>query len=468
MIIIRWTLLLVSFTLIIVVAAFLFIQTPDTLETKFNEVNQLFPLLPTYGLEGTIATKIIPSDILGGETNALDAAEVSFIDNETHLSRAGIFIMKTLNKTYEHDYSICGRFHGYTLESASVIPLPINSTHVTWFWYVPLIKKDEPNRALIFSIFVDENNSSFVVDSRWIHDNYPNPIDDKYQYILTVEIWAYTYEDAYKLLQQTLNNLERYGKVSYANTIKPSIPQVFIKSIEYSDNKILLNVQSFENMRVQFDVGMRQRNNREYAFSFERNETLSIGSNNIEIPAPDMQDAVVSLKTDDLVDKAYVGTGFWFSFGDPQTTVNLILRNDTQFKGLGNGGLAFASSAEMVGITRSPGGYAALGYALGPHGKPSDVRQYKSLTFYARGNDRQYDVLITSDSITDFDYHRFTFTAPREGRQFSIPISSFKQKGFGIPVKFSGNDVRTIAWASVNATPGQTFSLFIGNASFII
>lgn len=438
-------------------------------EISLEEVHKLFPLLPRIGPEETMALNYIPPDALGGETNALDAAAVKFVDNSTHSVKAVAAVIRCLNKTYEHDHSICNRFHGYTLESASAVPLPVNDTLISWFWFMSLKKGRSLDKAIVFAVFVDEDNSSIVVDSRWLHDFYPNPIDKRYEYALSFEIWAYAFEDVYGLLNETLKSLRSYGKLSFINTAKPISAKAFIKSVEYSKNAIKLEVQSTlsEDIIVNFNIGMRQHNNRDYSFAFDCNRTLKPGYNVVEIPAKNMLDAVVSMQVDGFLDKVYVGTGFWFTFSDPQSTSTLIMGNDTPFEAVSKGNLAFASSAEMVGTVRTPGGYVALGYALGPHGKPVDLGEYNALTFYARGNDKLYDVLITSDSINDFDYHRFTFIAPNEGKQFIVPLSSFKQKGSGISVRFSGNDVRTVTWASVNASPGQTLDLFIGNASFI-
>lgn len=36
----------------------------------------------------------------------------------------------------------------------------------------------------------------------------------------------------------------------------------------------------------------------------------------------------------------------------------------------------------------------------------------------------------------------FNFTAPKEGKQFVIPFSSFKQQGWGEKVEFTGMDVK--------------------------
>ena len=442
--------------------------------SSFNIPLQLSPLLtlqdiiPTIGPEGTTAINVTPTQPLGGGTNAVDAAAVNFADTVNLSTKAVVAVTKTINKTYEHDYSVCGRFHGYTLETASVIPFIRDGTNVSWFWCTSAQKGEILEKAIIFAVFVDEDQSRFTVDSQWLYENYPDPINNNYEYALNFQIWASSFEEAYKLLQRTLKNLENYGTVSFTNTVEPIPPSLFIKSAEYSGGNIKMEVQSWrtENQTVQFFGGMRYLDNRTISVPFEYNRTIELGTNIVELPAPNMLDAVILIKVNDFLDKVYVGSGFWFVFSDPQSNVTLVLENCTQFSGISSNDLSLAGCAKMIGNITTPNGYVGIGQALNPNGRPIDVSQYQVLTFYAKGDGKSYSVKIETDSVDDYDHHQFIFTAFEEGRQFVIPLSSFIQQGWGKPIPFTGKDVKIVSWVTASKTHDNSVNLSIDNAAF--
>lgn len=435
---------------------------------QFSPLLTLQDIIPTIGPEGTIAINVTPAQPLGGGTNAVDAAAVNFVDTVNPSTKAVVAVIKTINRTYEHDYSVCGRFHGYKLESASVIPFVINETNVSWFWCTSARKGEILENAMIFSVFVDEDQSQFTVDSQWLYDNYPNPIDNNYDYALSFQIWASSFEEAYNLLQRTLENLENYGTVSFTNIVEPIPPSLFIKSAEYSGGNIKMEVQSWrtENLTVQFFGSIRYLDNRTISVPFEYNRTIELGTNIVELPAPNMLDAVVLTKVNDFLDKVYAGGGFWFVFSDPQSNVTLVLENCTQFSSISSNDLSLAGCAKMIGNITTPNGYVGIAQGLNPNGRPIDVSQHQVLTFYARGDGKSYSVKIETDSVDDYDHHQFIFTASEEGRQFVIPLSSFIQQGWGKPIAFTGKDVKIVSWVTASKTHDNSVNLFIDNTAF--
>jgi hypothetical protein len=98
---------------------------------------------------------------------------------------------------------------------------------------------------------------------------------------------------------------------------------------------------------------------------------------------------------------------------------------------------------------------------------PVDVSQYGALTFFAKGDGKSYQVKVEMASVEDYDYHQFVFTAPPEWRQFVIPLSLFKQQGWGQLVPFTRIDVRTVAWASVGPHCDDSVQLSIDRVAFV-
>jgi RHS repeat-associated protein len=395
-------------------------------EPQSNPLVTLEDILPTEGPEGTTAVPFTRADILKltnvdllRVTNAVEAKGMDFVDNSTSQVKAVVLAIKTIGETYEHDYSACNRFHDHTLESAAPVALPDvlpGITEVPWFWYVSTADGEVVGEALLFTVFVDEDQESFTVDSRWLADNYPDPIDPAYDYVFNFQIWSSSSEEAYKLLRRTLENLSGYGTVSFANTVKPVSPVVLIKSAEYSNDSIKMMVQSWlpETQTVRFFGPVRYTDD-VAIHNLEFNVTLEPGINIIELPEANMLDAIIFVAVNGFLDKVYVGTAYWFAFDDSDSNgtskVSLTHRNTTHPPREGD--LSLDGCAEMAGIVNKIGnksGWIGLGRALKTDESPTDVSQYKALTFFAKGDGKKYGVKLKTGSVTDNDYHQFVFT----------------------------------------------------------
>ena len=192
-------------------------------------------VLPMQGPAGTVATPVTPTVQIGGATNAVDAAAVNFVADSDQAVKAVVFATKTITRTYEHDYPVCNRFQGYTLESAAPIAmsgvLP-GSPAAPWFWYASMTKGSLVEEAFTFVAFVDEDNKTFTIDSRWLADDYPRPEPPPYDYVFNFQVWGSSAEDAYGLLRHTLANLAALPgwTVSFASTAEPTPPALLFKS----------------------------------------------------------------------------------------------------------------------------------------------------------------------------------------------------------------------------------------------
>jgi RHS repeat-associated protein len=438
-------------------------------------------VIPTEGPEGTTAVSFTRADILKltnvdllRVTNAVEAKGMDFVDNETSQVKAVALAIKTIGKTYEHDYSTCNRFHDHTLESAAPISLPgvlPGITEVPWFWYVSTTDGEVVGEALIFTVFVDEDQKSFTVDSRWLADNYPNPIDPAYDYVFNFQIWSSSSEEVYKLLRRTLENLAGYGTVSFANTVKPASPAVIIKSAEYSNDSIRIKVQSWlpETQTVRLFGPVRYIND-VAIHNLEFDVTLEPGINIIELPEANMLDAIIFVEVNGFLDKVYVGTAYWFAFDDSDSNgtsqVSLTHRNTTHPPREGD--LSMDGCAEMAGIVNKIGnksGWIGLGRALKTDESPTDVSQYKALTFFAKGDGKKYSAKLKIESVMESDYHQFVFTVSPEWKQYVIPYTLFEQQGWGKSVQLNGTDVKSVLWLTIGA-PHESVELWVDGVAF--
>jgi RHS repeat-associated protein len=352
-----------------------------------NQLVTLEDVIPTEGPESTTAVSSTPGFDVSGITNAVDVKAIDFVNNASQV-KAAVLVTETMGEIYEHDYSVCNRFHGYTLESAAPVAFPDvlpGTTDIPWFWYLSMTNDKFVEEAFIFTVFVDEDKASFTIDSRWLADYYPSSIDSDYEYVFNFRIWASSSEEAYKLLGRTLEKLSNHGTVSFANTAEPVHPTVIIKSAEYADEKIRMTVQSWlpETQAVRFFGTMRHNTNRNI-IPFEYNTTIEPGVNIVELPAENMHDALVFTKTDGFLDKVFISNRIYllvddFSDIDPR---NYLGGNSLLF--LNNASIVSSYHEESlrldynVSFDNSYAGYMTLLNEL-------DLTPYNSVTFLVKG-----------------------------------------------------------------------------------
>jgi NADH dehydrogenase [ubiquinone] 1 alpha subcomplex assembly factor 1 len=445
---------------------------PEAAAAPLSSPVALYDTLPMQGPAGTHPVTATLTQNFLNVTNAVEAYSVDFVDDQTAEHRAQVFALKTLDGAYGHDYSVCERFHGFTLDAVTYQAYPDLSSDAPWFWQCTIHKDTAVERALLFTVLVDEDATpaQFLVDSRWLDDYYkPNPIYPPYDYMLNFQIWSRSSEgEAADLMRRTIDNLKKIGTLSFFNTTQPISPTVFIKAASYSAGTIHLAMQSSlaESRTVHFLVSMRPYTDTTIGLELNFDESVMPGTNPIELPVNDMLDAVVLSQVDDFLDKVYVGNGFWFVFGDGQSAV---VRHDPVCDGRGfENALELQGCAGMTGTITTASGFVGLARTLNPNGMPVDVSGYRALTFMARGDGKSYQVKIETNAVKDRDYHQFVFTPPvGEWRQYIIPLSSFKQQGWGTAVPLTATDVKSVAWASVGAHSGDAVQLDIDRVAFI-
>ena len=453
---------------------------PTSEQGQPDSLVSLADIIPTKGPAGTEAIPITPSGPFEVNSNAVDAAAMDFVDTKTSLNKATVYATKTISRTYNHDYPLCNRFHDYTLETTVAIPLPgalSGTTDIPWFWYISMTKDDLVEEGFIFSVFIDEDAKTFTVDSHWLSDQYPAPEAPDYDYVFNFQIWSSSSEEAYKLVRRTLTNLSNFEqdwRVIFANTEEPVAPAVLIKSVELICDTVRIKVQSWlpQTQTVSFCGFMRYPSDRENNVPFEHGVTLEPGFNIVELPLGNILDALIHIQVNDFTDRVYVGTGSWFSFADSggYSETTLTLPNCAETTNLTSSDFVLAGCAGITGRV-DVNGWAGMARTLNPNDLPIDVSQYQALTFFARGDGKSYRVSIETDSVRQLDssdFHQFVFTTSSEWRQFVIPLSYFSQRGWD-PTKivpFTGEDVVSIAWASV-VGPLESINLEVDGVAFI-
>lgn len=106
-----------------------------------------------------------------------------------------------------------------------------------------------------------------------------------------------------------------------------------------------------------------------------------------------------------------------------------------------------AHYAGSIGDNRPPYSWAQLQVFLNREKGPQDLRGYRSVRFFAKGDGGRYSVGLIKQAVTDYDHFKQEFVAPSEWTFVALPISGFLQAGWGKRVPKSFDDVWQIQFS---------------------
>jgi hypothetical protein len=84
-----------------------------------------------------------------------------------------------------------------------------------------------------------------------------------------------------------------------------------------------------------------------------------------------------------------------------------------------------------LGDNRPPYSWAQLQVFLTPDKSPKDLRNFRSIHFWVKGDGGRYSVSLSKQAITDYDHFKQEFVAPSSWTPIALPISGFAQAGWG-------------------------------------
>ena len=448
-------------------------QSADLIALK-----DIIPMTGPAGTQPVLLTPTVPFDI---GSNAVEAEAVDFVVSGTSTNKGTVFITKTIDGTYDHDYVVCNRFHGYTLEATAAVPLDGFASvakGTPWVWYTSMRKGQFLDEAFNFVVFVDEKRKLFTVDSHWLTEQYPTAQTVGHDYILNVWIWSPSAQVAYNLMIQSLGKLGALDgwKLGFTNTVQPVAPSVMIKSAQLAGNTVNLTVQSWlpASRVVTFSGYFRRPTDRSANVAFTYDAKLDPGFNTVTFPLPNPLDALVDIEVNNFKDRVYIGGASFFGFDDHTiggtSTYKLDIPACSEPTNLKADDFFVAGCATLTG-TIGPNGWAGMAITLNVNDVPTDVSAYHALTFFAKGDGKSYRVNLETEAVRQLgstDFHQFVFTTSSEWRQFVIPFSALKQLGWD-PAKMvplTGQGVVSIAWASVGG-PLDSINLSVDRVAFV-
>ncbi len=100
-----------------------------------------------------------------------------------------------------------------------------------------------------------------------------------------------------------------------------------------------------------------------------------------------------------------------------------------------------------LGDNRPPYSWAQLQVFLNSTKAPVDLRGFRSVRFWAKGDGGRYAVVLAKQSVTDYDHFRQEFVATSDWTQIALPLSDFAQAGWGKKQPNVFDDVAMIQFA---------------------
>ncbi|MES1186152.1 MAG: CIA30 family protein [Myxococcales bacterium] len=100
-----------------------------------------------------------------------------------------------------------------------------------------------------------------------------------------------------------------------------------------------------------------------------------------------------------------------------------------------------------IGDNRPPYSWAQLQVFLNSGKTPTDLRGYRSIRFWAKGDGGRYAVVLSKQAVTDYDHFRQEFVATSAWSEITLPLSGFVQAGWGKKLPTVFDDVTQIQFS---------------------
>lgn len=304
-------------------------------------------------------------------TNASDIYSVDYLKNNSSI--AALMVIKTDEKVYEHSKFICDRFLGAELLSVSTLQIREQN------FIKSIIKQPNGERefTVTFSARLDVNDK-FVIESHWNIDAYR-----KDAHFYNFQIWSNSIDDLIVLGEEVLKLLEVNSPIN--SFVVSSPPPVFVKSAQYKNGKVLLNIiNNNDSKNVKIEGGMKRSETSKtediqlYSAIDGCLQTLSVNTGNLF----DLGFRISS-ELSDIPDDLFVADAPWglddSAGGSIVETYEVLPANGPY---LGNG-YPIERNINLKGNTDS---YLGVYRALSPRFSAVDLSEYTKLTFEASGN----------------------------------------------------------------------------------
>jgi beta-glucanase (GH16 family) len=159
--------------------------------------------------------------------------------------------------------------------------------------------------------------------------------------------------------------------------------------------------------------------------------------------------------------------GTWLSEMDPHGMGTQILPKPFTVASGGAPGSP-AHSAHIsghLGPSKAPWPYAVLSVDLTPPAKPTDLRRFRALEVWVKGDGRQYRMQLPKSTVTDWGHFAVIFNAPSAWTKLTFPLSQFAQPDWAKKVPAGFQDVTHVTFGAVEGD--KDFDLWVDELRFV-
>tara|TARA_B100000809_G_scaffold16392_1_gene14686 strand:- start:5765 stop:8935 length:3171 start_codon:yes stop_codon:yes gene_type:complete len=409
----------------------------------------LMDYLPDSGMYRTETASVSSPDDLIGLTNADEVFSVDYYQDSTRVS--AVLATSTTGKIYDHSKVICDRLNSASLEDVRTVIVrghQIISSKIKQ-------AKGEVEYTLSFSIKLGSAVNELF--SFWNIDQYPMGDYQNFQ------IWGSSFSQVFSIANYIIDkHTEKNGLIS--TIVKNVIPNVFVKSGEYLNGFINLNIINktnetsidFSGSFAETEVSDRTFINNSYALSGQYNDTLSIETGIIFDIGFSLQKNSSAQK-----DALYLADGPWgLDYLDEYATVNFfdITSSDRMY------------SDEIYEVDRNAiisgevKGNINLFRHILPGNQTLDIADYNFINFLITNNE-PVELIIMQEEDRDWE-NRIRYTIPTNDieKTVYIPFSDFVD-GSGNTVQIK--NIKTVVYSIIGDYSNTiAFAMSINNLSF--
>jgi beta-glucanase (GH16 family) len=118
-----------------------------------------------------------------------------------------------------------------------------------------------------------------------------------------------------------------------------------------------------------------------------------------------------------------------------------------------------------LGPSKAPWPYAVLSVDLMPPSKPTDLRGFKAIELWVKGDGRQYRMQLTKSSVTDWGHFSVTISAPSSWTKLTFPLAQFAQPDWAKKVEATLQDVTHLTFGALEGD--KDFDLSVDEIRFL-
>ena len=387
-----------------------FFDKEEVLSLKSAVSGDLVGYIPETGMFGTeIAYVSSPEDLIG-ITNAEKVFSVDFYQDNQRVS--AIFATETKGSVYDHKKVICDRLNSSSLEDIRNVTVrghQIISTEIKR-------ANGQVEKSISFSIQLGETENTLY--SFWNLDEYPE--GNYYNF----QIWGNSFSQVFALANQILDEFSAEKELK-SEILESRIPAVFVKSGQYSNGEVVLNIVNKTSAEyVDISSSISPAENAERVQMTHTANLSGEWNDSIRINTGSLFDIGLSIYApgSELHDALYLADGPWgLDYLESETIIDEFFVDNRQPE---YNSISFVVERQPL-VMGSVKGTVNLFRQILPGHQSLDVSAFNALSFTIK-NSHPVEVILMTDDLTDWDNRlRTIIPANAERSEYALSFNHF-------------------------------------------